>query len=256
MVASDKVIVSVDAGVMTVTINRPEVRNAVDRDVSYAVCVALDELDHRSDLRVGILTGAGGTFCAGMDLAEFARGAQIRVKGRGLMGLAFTPPDKPIIAAVEGYAVGGGFEAALACDLIVASREARFGLPEVKRGLAAAGGGLVRLPRRIPQNIAMEIALTGEMVTAERLETYGLINRLCEPGQALQVATELAQVIAANAPMGVSASKRVVIRQRDWSTETMFEQQESITRPVLDSEDAREGARAFKEKRNPNWSGK
>jgi enoyl-CoA hydratase len=191
-----------------------------------------------------------------MDLAEFARGAQIRVKGRGLMGLAFTPPDKPIIAAVEGYAVGGGFEAALACDLIVASRDARFGLPEVKRGLAAAGGGLVRLPRRIPQNIAMEIALTGEMVTAERLETYGLINRLCEPGQALQVATELAQVIAANAPMGVSASKRVVIRQRDWSTETMFEQQESITRPVLDSEDAREGARAFKEKRNPNWSGK
>jgi enoyl-CoA hydratase len=255
MDSSEKVIVSIEDGVMTVMINRPEVRNAIDREVSYGVCAAMDELDHRDDLRVGILTGAGGTFCAGMDLVEFASGAQIRVKGRGLMGMAFTPPEKPVIAAVEGYAVGGGFEATLACDLLVAARDARFGLPEVKRGLTAAGGGLIRLPRRIPQNIAMEIALTGDWVGAERLHELGLVNRLVEPGAALSEAMSLARLIAMNAPMSVAASKKVILHQRDWATEDMFDQQEAITRPVLDSADAHEGAVAFKEKRTPRWLG-
>jgi enoyl-CoA hydratase len=253
---SEKVIVEIDDGVMTVMINRPEVRNAIDRDVSYGVCAAIDELDHRPDLRVGILTGMGGTFCSGLDLAAFVTGAQIRVKGRGLLGMSFTPPEKPVIAAVEGYALAGGFEAALACDLIVAASNAQFGFPEVKRGLAAAGGGLMRLPRRIPQNIAMEIALTGDLVGAELLHTYGLINRLVEPGTALDEARALARVIAENAPMSVAASKKVIVRQRDWPTDEMFAEQEAITRPVLDSEDAIEGATAFKEKRKATWSGR
>jgi enoyl-CoA hydratase len=253
MSTSEKVIVRIEDGVMTVVINRPELRNAIDREVSYAVCAAMDELDHRADLRVGVLTGAGGTFCSGMDLAEFARGAQIRVKGRGLMGMAFTPPEKPVIAAVEGYAVGGGFEATMACDLIVAARNAQFGLPEVKRGLAAAGGGLIRLPRRIPQNIAMEMALTGDLMSAEKLHSHGLVNRLVEPGTALDEALTLARTIASNAPMSVAASKKVILRQGDWLTVEMFDSQEAITRPVLDSADAREGAMAFKEKRAPQF---
>ncbi len=156
-------------GLIVITINRPEARNAVNRAVSYGVCEAVDELDARDDLRVGILTGAGGTFCAGMDLKAFLRGEVTRVEGRGILGIAMTPPRKPLIAAVEGYALAGGFEAVLACDLTVAARNAQFGIPEAKRGLAAAAGGLMRLPRLIPPRIAMELALTGDMISAERL---------------------------------------------------------------------------------------
>ena len=156
-------------GLVIVTINRPEARNAVNRAVSYGVCAALDELDARPDLRVGILTGAGGNFCAGMDLKAFLKGEITRVEGRGILGIAQTPPKKPLIAAVEGYALAGGFESMLACDLVVAARDAKFGIPEVKRGLAAAAGGLLRLPRLIPQRIAMEAALTGDLFSAERL---------------------------------------------------------------------------------------
>lgn len=253
---SEKVLVDVVDGVMTITINRPEVRNAIDRDVSYGVCAAVDELDHRADLRVGILTGAGGTFCSGMDLKAFVRGESTRVKGRGLMGIALTPPTKPLIAAVEGYALAGGFEAVLACDLLVAARDARFGLPEAKRGLAAAAGGLIRLPRVLPPRVAMEMALTGDPVTAEELHAHGLVNRLTEPGGALAAATELARRITANAPLAVAAAKRVMTEQRDWSTAEQFERQEAITRPVLDSADALEGASAFTEKRPATWSGR
>ncbi|KQS54559.1 enoyl-CoA hydratase [Geodermatophilus sp. Leaf369] len=253
---SDKVLVDVDDGLMTITINRPEVRNAIDRDVSYGVCAAVDELDHRSDLRVGILTGAGGTFCSGMDLKAFVRGESTRVKGRGLMGIALTPPTKPLIAAVEGYALAGGFEAVLACDLLVAARDARFGIPEAKRGLAAAAGGLIRLPRVIPSRVAMEMALTGDPVTAEQLHAFGLVNRLTEPGGALAAAVELARRITANAPLSVTAAKRVITEQRDWSTAEQFERQEAITRPVIDSADALEGAAAFTEKRPARWTGR
>ena len=220
------------------------------------MCAAIDELDARDDLRVGILTGAGGNFCSGMDLKAFLRGEITRVEGRGILGIAMTPPKKPLIAAVEGYALAGGFEAALACDLLVAARNAQFGLPEVKRGLAAAAGGLLRLPRLIPQRIAMEIALTGDMVSAERLERYGLINALVEPGEALAEAMRLARRIIANAPMSVAASKRVIVEQRDWPLTEMFERQQEITGPVLASEDAREGAAAFAGRRAAIWKNK
>jgi len=217
------------------------------------VCAAVDELEARDNLRVGILTGAGGTFCAGLDLKAFLRGEVVRVEGRGLLGIVFTPPRKPLIAAVEGYALAGGFEAVLACDLVVAARNAQFGIPEVKRGLAAAAGGLLRLPRLMPPRIAMELALTGEMLSAERAAQFGLVNVLTEPGQAVDEAKKLAAKIVANAPLSVAASKRVIVEQRDWPLAEMWERQQAITDPVLKSEDAREGAAAFKEKRAPKW---
>ena len=250
------VLIDYEDGLVIITINRPQAKNAINRAVSYGVCAALDELDARDDLRVGILTGAGGNFCSGMDLKAFLRGEVTRVEGRGILGIAMTPPKKPLIAAVEGYALAGGFEAMLACDLTVASRDAKFGIPEVKRGLAAAAGGLMRLPRVIPQRIAMELALTGDMISAERAAQYGLVNILTEPGQALAEARRLAARIIANAPLSVAASKRVVVEQRDWSIAEMFERQLAITAPVLASEDAREGARAFAEKRPPDWKGR
>lgn len=252
---TEKVIVEIDGGVMTIAINRPEVRNAVDRDVSYGVCEAVDELDRRPDLRVGILTGRGGTFCSGMDLGAFLRGEVTRVEGRGILGIARTPPTKPLIAAVEGFALAGGMEAVLACDLVVAARNATFGLPEAKRGLVAAAGGLIRLPRLIPPRIALEMVLTGEMVSAERLHHYGLINRLAEPGRALEEAAALAGQIIRNAPLSVAISKRIVTEQREWSNEESFDRQDEIVGDLLSSADAREGAAAFKEKRDPVWRG-
>ena len=251
-----EVLVEYEDGLVIITINRPEARNAVNRAVSYGVCAAVDELDARDDLRVGILTGAGGTFCSGMDLKAFLRGEITRVEGRGILGIAMTPPKKPLIAAVEGYALAGGFEAMLACDLTVAARNAQFGIPEVKRGLAAAAGGLLRLPRMIPQRIAMELALTGDMISAERAAQYGLINILTEPGEALAEARRLAARIIANAPLSVAASKRVINEQRDWPLGEMFARQQEITAPILASADAREGAAAFAEKRKPAWKGR
>lgn len=250
-----EVLVEHENGIAIITINRPEARNAVNRAVSYGVCAAVDELDARDDLRVGILTGAGGTFCSGMDLKAFLRGEVTRVEGRGILGIAQTPPRKPLIAAVEGYALAGGFEAVLACDLTVAARNAQFGLPEAKRGLAAAAGGLLRLPRLIPPRIAMELALTGDMISAERAAHYGLVNILTEPGEALHEAKRLAARIIANAPLSVAASKRVIVEQRDWPLAEMFSRQEEITGGLLQSADAREGAAAFAEKRKPNWKG-
>jgi enoyl-CoA hydratase len=252
---ADPVLVETIDGLMVITINRPEVRNAIDGAVSYGVCAAVDELDARVDLRVGILTGAGGTFCSGMDLKAFLRGESTRVKHRGLMGIARTPTDKPLIAAVEGYALAGGFEAVLACDLVVAARDATFGLPEAKRGLAAAAGGLIRLPRLIPERVALEMALTGDPVDAAFLHAHGLVNRVTEPGGALAEATRLARRIIANAPLSVAAAKRVVREQRDWSTAESFTRQDTITAAVIASDDAQEGARAFAEKREPRWSG-
>jgi enoyl-CoA hydratase len=256
MNSMSEVLIERDGGLMVITINRPEAKNAVNRAVSYGVAAAVDELDASDTLRVGILTGAGGTFCSGMDLKAFLRGEVTRVEGRGILGIAMTPPKKPLIAAVEGYALAGGFEAMLACDLTVAARDAKFGIPEVKRGLAAAAGGLMRLPRLIPPRIAMELALTGDMIAAERLAQFGLINTLTEPGQALAEARRLALRIIANAPLSVAASKRVINEQRDWPTPEMFTRQQEITAPVLASADAREGAAAFAEKRAAQWKGR
>jgi enoyl-CoA hydratase len=251
---TDAVLVDRTDGVMTITINRPEVRNAVNGAVSFGVCAAIDELDANKQLRVGILTGAEGNFCSGMDLKAFSQGEVVRVGHRGLMGLVYTPPEKPLIAAIEGYALAGGFEAALACDLIVAASDAQFGLPEAKRGLAALAGGLLRLPRLIPQRIAMELALTGNMASAEMLAGFGLINRIAEPGDALKQAMKLAQEIKLNAPNSVSVSKQIINQQIDWELCEMFTKQAEISGDILSSNDAREGAAAFLEKRAANWS--
>ena len=241
--------------VLIMQLNRPQARNAATLEMAEAMALALDTLDSQPELRVGIITGAGGSFCAGMDLKGFLQGKRPSVPGRGFCGLTMRPPAKPLIAAVEGYALAGGFEVALACDLIVAARDAKFGLPEVKRGLAASAGGLLRLPKRLPYHVAMECILTGDMLSAERAHQNGLINRLVEPGTALDAAIELANAIAANGPLSLVASKQVVTESVDWSREEMFDRQAAITNPVFTSQDAREGAAAFAEKRKPAWKG-
>ncbi|MFE6509100.1 crotonase/enoyl-CoA hydratase family protein [Nocardioides sp. NPDC057767] len=243
-------------GVLVITLDRPEARNAVDRAVSDAVAAALDTLDARPDLSVGVITGAGGTFCAGMDLKAFLRGERPSVPGRGFAGITETPPAKPVIAAVEGYALAGGCEIVLACDMVVAGRGARFGVPEVKRGLVAAGGGLLRLPERIPPAIAMELVLTGDFLEARRAYDIGLVNHVVEDGSALDAALALADRIAANGPLAVAASKRVMVESRDWPTEERYVRQREIVEPVFASSDAAEGARAFAEKRRPVWQGR
>ncbi|MDQ8703959.1 crotonase/enoyl-CoA hydratase family protein [Streptomyces sp. LHD-70] len=253
---SDVVRTDFSDSVAVITLDRPEARNAVDLAVAEGVAAALDELDGRDDLSVGILTGAGGTFCSGMDLKAFLRGELPSVEGRGFGGLTDAPPRKPLIAAIEGYALAGGCELALACDLIVAADDARFGLPEVKRGLVAAGGGLLRLPQRLPYQIAMELALTGGFLDASQAHAYGLVNRLTAPGGALDGARELAAAIAANGPLAVRVSKEVVVGSLQWSAEKARERQKVVVEPVFVSDDAREGSRAFAEKRAPRWTGR
>jgi enoyl-CoA hydratase len=242
-------------GVIVITINRPEARNAVNPDVAAGVAAALDALDTRDDLTVGVITGAGGTFCAGMDLKAFVAGQSPSIPGRGFAGLTEAPPAKPLIAAVEGYALAGGCEIALACDLVVAANDAKFGIPEVKRGLVAAAGGLLRLPRRIPYQIAMELALTGAFLEAPRAHAYGLVNRLTEHGAALAAARELAAAIAANGPLAVRATKHIVSHADEWPVAEFWQRQLAIVAPVFTSADAREGAIAFAEKRPPRWTG-
>lgn len=253
---ADSLQTEVRGNVLVMTMNRAEARNAMDLATAQALAAALDELDARDDLRLGILTGAGGTFCSGMDLKGFLRGEKPSVEGRGFGGLTERPPRKVLIAAVEGYALAGGFELVLSCDLVVASKAAKFGLPEVKRGLVASAGGLIRLPRRVPFHVAMEFALTGDMLSAEKAQAYGLVNRLAEPGQALDEAFKLAATVAANGPLAVATSKRIVTESSDWSREEMFERQRPIAAPVFVSADAREGSAAFAEKRAPNWTGR
>jgi enoyl-CoA hydratase len=244
-----------EGAVLVITLNRPQVRNAVNGELGRAVAAALDELDGDPTLSVGILTGAGGTFCAGMDLKAFLAGDTPSIEGRGLAGITLTPPKTPIIAAVEGYALAGGCEIALACDMIVAARDAKFGLPETKRSLVAGAGGLFRLPERIPRGIALEYALTGEHFGAEPAHAWGLVNRLTEPGEALAGALELARQIGANGPLAVRATKEIVVGAPDWPVEERWSRQEAIMRPVFTSSDAREGATAFAEKRAPVWKG-
>ncbi len=240
--------------ILIITINRPKARNAVNAEVSRGLADAMDRLDGDDGLSVGILTGAGGSFSAGMDLKAFARGENVVVEGRGL-GFTERPPAKPLIAAVEGYCLAGGCELALATDLIVASKESAFGIPEVKRGLVAAGGGLVRLPQRIPYAIAMELALTGENLSAERAHDLGLVNELAEPGSALDAAIGLAERISANGPLAVAATKKVIIEAREKSSDEVWSWQRKLLTPVFMSNDAREGAVAFAEKRAPKWTG-
>ncbi|CAN5305584.1 crotonase/enoyl-CoA hydratase family protein [soil metagenome] len=248
--------VRIDGHVQIVTIDRPHVRNAVDMAVAEGLAAAMLELDARDDLHVGILTGARGNFCAGMDLKAFAyEGVEPAIEGRGFAGLCEAPPRKPLIAAVEGHAVAGGFEIVLACDLVVAGRTASFGLPETKRGLVASSGGLMRLRHRLPANLAMEMALVGDPISAAQAHAWGLVNRLVEPGEALAAALVLARAIDANAPLAVAASKQLVRDSRTWSDAEMFERQRLVARAVNGSADAREGAAAFAEKRTARWRG-
>ena len=251
---SDPVLTEVRGNILIVTLNRPEAKNAANKALAEGVAAAMDRLDSDNDLRVGIITGAGGTFCSGMDLKGFLAGETPQIPGKGFAGLTEAPPAKPLIAAVDGYALAGGFETALACDLIVANKDSKFGIPEVKRGLAAAAGGLVRLPRQIPQRLAMELALTGEFVSAQRAYEMGLINRIVD-GVALEGALQLAEAISANGPLAVAASKQVIREQQDWSQAEQWKNQYALTAKVFTSSDAREGAAAFAQKRAPNWTG-
>ncbi len=252
---ADEVLTEVADGVAVITINRPQARNAINQATATQIAAALDEFDANREVRVMVLTGAGGNFSAGMDLKAFAAGEFPVAEGRGFGGIVQRPPVKPIIAAVEGYALAGGFELALACDLIVASEEAAFGLPEVTRGLVAGAGGLMRLPARIPYYIAMEIALTGDRLPAARLHAAGLVNRMVEPGLALAGARTLAARIAQNAPLALTASKRIIVESADWLAAEAFARQDEIAGPVFTSADAMEGAVAFAEKRPPVWRG-
>ena len=254
--SEDAVLVETADGVMTITLNRPEARNAANRALAVGVAAAIDELESNDELRAAIITGAGGTFCSGMDLKAFVKGEHPVVEGRGFAGFCSYTPSKPVIAAVEGYALAGGFEIAIACDLIVAAEDARFGIPEVKRGLAAGAGGLIRLPKQIPQKIAKELALTGDFFTARRAYELRLINEVVPSGSALEAARALAAKIAANGPLAVRVSKKLVDSAQDWSNDEMFDKQDPIIAPVITSEDAIEGATAFAEKRAPVWKGK
>jgi enoyl-CoA hydratase len=251
---SHEVLVERIDAVLVITLNRPEVKNALNRASAVLVSEALDVLESDDRLVVGILTGAGGTFCAGMDLKAFLTGERPEIDGRGLVGITETPPSKPMIAAVEGYALAGGCEIALACDLIVAAENASFGIPEVKRGLVAGSGGLIRLPKKIPPQIAMEYALTGAFLPAIDAHKWGLVNRLTAPGGALAEAIRLAEEIAANAPLAVQLSKRIMTDSQAWSGGETWAKQNPLVEAILRTNDAREGAAAFAEKRPPHWT--
>jgi enoyl-CoA hydratase len=251
---SDEILTERRGRVLVITMNRPDARNAVNLAVSQGLADAVDELDANADLSVAVITGAGGNFCSGMDLKAFATGEVVAIPGRGI-GFTERPPRKPIISAVEGYALAGGTEVVLATDLVVASRTAKFGIPEVKRGLVAAAGGLLRLQKRIPYQKALELALTGDSFTAEQGEAWGFVNVVTEPGQALARAIELAERITANGPLAIATTKEIMIKSAGWTEDEMWTQQIEYLVPVFSSNDAKEGAIAFAEKRKPNWTG-
>jgi enoyl-CoA hydratase len=243
-------------GVLLITLNRPDARNAVNSALAEGLAAALDTLDADDELKVGVLTGAGKGFSAGMDLKAFVKGERPWVADRGFAGIVQRSARKPLIAAVEGFAMAGVLEIALSCDLVVASREARLAIPEVKRSLVAAAGALRKLPQRVPLGVAMEMALTGDPISAERGYELGLVNRVTDPGGAVDAALELAAAIARNAPLAIDATKEILYRQADWDEEAFWREQGELVEPVMRSEDAREGATAFAEKRDPVWKGR
>lgn len=253
---ADEVLIERADSVLILTLNRPQAKNAVNRALAEALAAGLDQLDSDDALSVGIITGAGGAFSAGMDLKAFLQGDFPTVSGRGFGGITERPPAKPLIAAVEGFALAGGFEIVLSCDLVTAASDAKFGIPEVRVGLLAGAGGLIRLPQRIPVNLAMECALTGVPVTADQAHDWGLVNRVTEPGQALAAAQELAATIAANSPLGVRGSKQIIREAAYWPGDELWARQAEAMAPVFSSEDAKEGAAAFADKRKPNWQGR
>lgn len=249
----DVVLTRRDGRALVITLNRPEKLNAVNGAVARGISAAMDALDEDPSLVVGVIHGAGRAFCAGNDLSAVGTGVDVPITERGFAGIAERPSRKPLIAAVEGYAAGGGFEIALACDMIVAGRSAKLMLPEVTRGLLAGGGGIMRLSRRAPRNLAAEALFTGDPVDAETLRAWGVVNRVTDDGGALEGALELAGRIAANSPVAVTATKRILDEWESWPVGEAFARQRPLVQEVTQHPDAREGARAFLEKRAPQW---
>lgn len=245
--------------VEVVIINRPEARNAIDGDTAEALADAFDALESDDEVWAVVLTGAGDkAFSAGMDLKAFAAGEAGRIGGArgGFAGIVRRNFPKPLIAAVNGAALAGGLEIVLSCDLAVATEHATFGIPEAKRGLIAGAGGLIRLPKRLPMAVALELALTGEPMSAKRAYELGLVNRVVPDDRVVEEAVALAEVITANAPLAVRLSKSVMRRAADTSEEEGWKINNEAGAQVFTSQDAREGAIAFAEKRPPNWIGK
>lgn len=252
---ANEVLTEIRDRVMIITLNRPDAMNAVNMALAEQLAAATDELDNNNDLSVGVVTGSGRGFSAGMDLKAFVDGGMPMVEGRGFGGITERSAAKPLIAAVEGFALAGGLELALSTDLIVASSGAKFGIPEVSVGLFAAAGALLRLPRVVPYPVAMKMALTAKPITAEQALDYGMVAEVTEKGEALAKALELAEAIAKNAPLGLMASKQM-LREMQGRTEAEFWQyQQSQIDVVFNSQDGVEGATAFAEKRAPNWRG-
>jgi enoyl-CoA hydratase len=239
--------------VLVLTINRFERRNAFDLATALALEEALDEYDADPELYVAVLTGTGGVFSAGQDLLAAARDELAIAPRRGGFGVMAVPPEKPLIAAIEGYALAGGLELALSCDLIVAAEGAPMGLPEATWSLLAAGGGLFRLPKRMPYHVAMELALTGATRPAEYFHQVGVVNRTCPPGQALETALALADQVLRCGPVAVAASAQVVRRAFDWTEAEAWVEQQPYTDRIIGSRDRVEGLAAFAEKRSPVW---
>ena len=237
--------------ILLITLNRPEAMNAINTDLAQGLLAAVEELDSNDGLTAGVLTGNGRGFCSGMDLKAFAAGGP----PKGFDQFLETGSKKPLIAAIEGFALAGGLEVALTCDLLVAAKAANIGIREVKVGLFAAGGALLRLPRRLPYSVAMEMALTGQPITADEAKSYGLVSRVTENGATIDAALELAELIAENAPLAVAASKALIQAQQGITEEEFWELQKPHMKKVFTSNDAMEGPASFAEKRSPNWSG-
>jgi enoyl-CoA hydratase/carnithine racemase len=246
-----------ESHVAVITIDRPDARNAVNGEVAEGIESALDQIEEDDSIWVSILTGTPPVFCAGADLKEInaGRARELQTKRGGFAGIVRRERKKPVIAAIDGPALAGGTEIALSCDLIVASTSATFGIPEVKRGIVAGGGGLFRLGRRIPFTVAMEWALTGDGYPAERAAELGLINGLCAPSEALGEAQKLAGRITANGPLAVQLSRQVMLETTYKSEDEGWSASRDAVRQVFESDDLKEGIQAFIEKRPPRWTG-
>lgn len=245
------VLTEVKDRVLLITLNRPEAMNAINSELAEGLVAAVRQLDDDDGLTAGVLTGAGRGFCAGMDLKAFAASGP----PRGLGEFFEHGARKPLIAAIEGFALAGGLEVALTCDLLVAANNVKLGIPEAGVGLFAGGGAVIRLPGRVPFAVAMEMALTADPITAEMAHAYGLVSRMTEPGHAVEAAMELAERIARNAPLSVLTSKTVIRETHGMTEAEAWEFQRPLLAKVFSSNDAKEGSRAFAEKRTPTWSG-